>query len=82
MDYFVICALVVLQFKTFYILAAARTKLNFQTAVLKARGQARGENIKYQQPESVLSETMVKAGQEIGDETPYGKHFLFSGNIT
>jgi len=58
---------------------AARTKLNFQTAVLKARGQARGENIKYQQPESVLSETMVKAGAEIGDETPYGACVLHVG---
>ena len=55
---------------------AARTKLNFQTAVLKARGQARGENIKYNQPESVLGEVLVKAGQDLGEDSPFGKNYF------
>ena len=59
---------------------AARTKLNFQTAVLKARGQARGENIKYNQPESVLGEILVKAGQDLGEDSPFGKNY-FQGHV-
>ena len=59
---------------------AARTKLNFQTAVLKARGQARGENVKYTQPENILSDVLTKAGTDIGEDSPFGKKFEICSN--
>ena len=50
---------------------AARAKLSMQSTVHKVRGEAKVS--RYPQPEGQLGETMHKGGQDLGDESLFGK---------
>lgn len=50
---------------------AARAKLTMQSTVHKVRGEAKVS--RYPQPEGQLGETMQKGGQDLGDESLFGK---------
>ncbi|XP_031560758.1 endophilin-A3-like [Actinia tenebrosa] len=56
---------------------AARARLSMQGAVQKVRGEAAA--FKYPQPEGSLGETMVKSGQDLGDDSSFGQAIVETG---
>lgn len=53
---------------------AARAKLTMQSTVHKVRGEAKVS--RYPQPEGLLGETMHKGGQDLGDDSLFGKKII------
>ena len=57
-------------------LLGARAKLAMQSTVHKVRGEAKVS--RYPQPEGTLGETMQKGGQDLGDDSLFGKQIITS----
>ena len=57
-----------------FLFSASRAKLSAVNSISKLRGQAK--NALYPQPEGQLGECMIRYGNELGNESEFGKYLL------